>query len=55
MSVVQDVNKSSAKDHMVMQLLRSVWFFVAYYDNELTCVHIIGAANTILPSICDLS
>ena len=42
MSVIQ----GSAKDHIVMQLLRSLWFFVAYYEIELTCVHIMGAANT---------
>ena len=46
MSVVQAVNKGSAKDDVVMQLLRSLWFFVAYYDIELTCIHIMGAANT---------
>ena len=45
MSVVQALKKGSAKDHIVMQLLRSLWFFVAYYDIELTCVHIMGAAN----------
>ena len=46
MSVVQDLKKGSAKDHVVMQMLRSLWFFVAYYDIDLTCVHIMGAANT---------
>ena len=46
MSVVQALKKGSAKDHFVMQLLRSLWFFVAYYDIELTCVHIMGAANS---------
>ena len=42
MSVVQALRKGSAKDQIVMQLLRSLWFFVAYYDIELTCVHIMG-------------
>ena len=46
MSVVQALNKGSGKDQVVMQLLRSLWFFVAYYDIDLTCVHIMGAANT---------
>ena len=46
MCVVQALKKGSAKDHVVMQLLRSLWFYVAYYDINLTCVHIMGAANT---------
>ena len=46
MSVVQALKKGSAKDYLVMQLLRSLWFFVAYYDVELACIHITGAANT---------
>ena len=46
MSVVQALKKGSAKDYVVMQLLRSLWFFVAYYDIDLTCVHIMGAVNT---------
>ena len=46
MSVVQALRKGSAKDQIAMQLLRSLWFFVAYYDIELTCVHIMGAANS---------
>ena len=29
-----------------MQLLRSLWFFIAYYDVELACIDINGAANT---------
>ena len=45
MSVVP-LKKGSAKDHVVMQLLCSLWFFVAYYDIDLTCVHIMGAVNT---------
>ena len=46
MSVVQALRKGSAKDQIVMQLLRRLWFFVAYYDIELTCVHIMGAASS---------
>ena len=46
MSVVQADNKGSAKDSIVMQLLRSLWILIAYYNIELTCVHIMGAANT---------
>ena len=46
MSVVQALRKGSAKDQIVMQLLRSLWFFVAYHDIELTCVHIMGAAKS---------
>ena len=30
MSVVQALRKGSAKDQIVMQLLRSLWFFVTY-------------------------
>ena len=47
MSVVQALRKGSAKGQIVMQLLHSLWFFVAYYDIELTCVHILGAASSI--------
>ena len=30
MSIVQAVNKGSAKDSIVMQLLHSFWFFITY-------------------------
>jgi len=46
MSVVSALQKGSAKDVIVMQLLRSLWFFVAHHDIELTCEHIKGAANS---------
>ena len=46
MSVVEALKKGSSKDRVVMQLLRSLWFYVAHYDIDLTCVHIMGVANT---------
>ena len=46
LSLVQALKKGSAKDYLVMQMLHRLWFFVAYYDVELACIHITGAANT---------
>ena len=46
MSVVEALKKGSSKDRVVMQLLCSLWFYVAHYDINLTCVHIMGVANT---------
>ena len=42
MSVVEALKKGSSKDRMVMQLLHSLWFYVAHYDIDFTCVHIMG-------------
>ena len=42
MSVVQVLKEGLH----VMQVLHSLWVFVVYYDIELTCVHIMGAANS---------
>ena len=44
-SVVAAVNKGSAKEPTVMHLLRSLWFFVAYYNIYLIATHIPGVAN----------
>ena len=45
-SVVAAVNKGSAKEAVVMHLLRCLWFFVAYYDITIIAKHIPGVANS---------
>ena len=45
-SVVAAIQKGSSKDVSVMHLLRCLWFFVAYYDIDITSTHIAGIANT---------
>ena len=42
MSVVAAIKNGSAKDDTVMQLLRCLWFFVVYYDIDITATHIPG-------------
>ena len=44
-SVVAEIRKGSARDTIVMYLLRSLWFFTAHYDVDLICEHIAGVAN----------
>ena len=36
-SVVAAIKKGSARDVVVMQLLHSLWFFVAHYDIHIIC------------------
>ena len=43
--VVAAVRKGSAKEAMVMCLLRCLWFFVAHYDMNIIIEHIPGASN----------
>ena len=45
-NVVAAIRKGSARDTIVMHLLRSLWFFTAHYDVDLVCEHITGMANT---------
>ena len=44
--VVSALQKGSAKDPVVMNLLRCLWFFVAHYDIDLICEHIAGSYNS---------
>ena len=44
-SVVVSINKGSARQDVVMHLLRSMWFFTAHYDMHVSAAHIQGAAN----------
>ena len=44
-AVVAAVQKGTAKDDLVMHLLRCLWFFTAYYDTTITIEHIAGVAN----------
>ena len=45
--VVAAIRKGSAKEALVMHLLRSLWFFAAYFDIHMTlyAIHIPGACN----------
>ena len=44
-SVVAALSKGSAKETVVMQLLRCLWFFIAHYDIHISCEHIAGSKN----------
>ena len=46
LSLVTSINKGTAKQTLVMHLLRSLWFFTAHYDIALTATHILGVTNT---------
>ena len=43
--VVAAIRKGSAKEELVMHLLRSLWFFVAHFDIAINIEHIAGAHN----------
>ena len=43
--VVAAVSKSSAKEPVVMHLLRSMWFFVAHFDISISIEQISGVCN----------
>ena len=45
-SVVAAIQKGSSKMVSVMHFLQFLWFFVAYYDIDITSTHIAGIANT---------
>ena len=45
MSLVTAINKGSAKDTMVMHLLRCLWFFTALFDIDIKATHIPGINN----------
>ena len=46
LSLVTSINKGTAKQTLVMHLLRSLWFFTAHYDIALTATYILGVTNT---------
>ena len=43
--VVAAIRKGSAKEEVVMHLLRALWFFAAHFDIAITIEHIAGAHN----------
>ena len=49
--VVAAVKKGSAKEELVMHLLRALWFFVTYFDISITIEHIVGSANQVADQI----
>ena len=44
-SLVTAINKGTAKDTLVMHLLRCLWFFTALFDIDITATHIAGVNN----------
>ena len=50
-SVVAAVQKGSSKDTSVMHLLRCLWFFISYYDIDITTTHIPGIVNTTVDNL----
>ena len=45
-SLVMAINKGSAKDTMVMHLLRCLWFLIATFDIQITATHLPGVCNS---------
>ena len=45
LSLVAAICKGSSKDKVVMHLLRCLWFFIAYFDIDLSVEHIPGTVN----------
>ena len=45
LSLVAAICKGSSKDKVVMHLLRCLWFFIAYFDTDLSVEHIPGTVN----------
>ena len=46
-ALVEAINKGSFKDSMVMHLLRSLWFFTAYFDISIWATHLPGGTEYI--------
>ena len=45
-NAVAAVNNHCTRDQIAMHLLRSLWFFVAYFDIDVKCKHIAGVDNS---------
>ena len=45
LSLVAAICKGSSEDKVVMHLLRCLWFFIAYFDIDLSVEHIPGTVN----------
>ena len=45
LALVEAINKGSSKGHMVMHLLRCLWFFSAYFEISITTTHLPGVLN----------
>ena len=44
-SVVAAINRQYTREPEAMHLLRCLWFFVAYFDLDVRCIHIVGVHN----------
>ena len=45
-ALVEAINKGSSNDSMVFHLLRSLWFFTAYFNISIRATHLPGVLNT---------
>ena len=46
LSLVNSLNKGSSKDSSVIQLLKTLQLFTAYFDISITTSHVLGARNS---------
>jgi predicted ATP-grasp superfamily ATP-dependent carboligase len=49
--VVAAVKKGSAKEPLVMHLLRTLWFFVAHFDVSINIEHVPGMHNGVADTL----
>lgn len=49
--VVAAVKKGSAREPLVMHLLRTLWFFVAHFDLSINIEHIAGTHNGVADTL----
>ena len=49
--VVAAVKKGSAREPLVMHLLRTLWFFVAHFDISINIEHIAGVHNGVADTL----
>ena len=49
--VVAAVKKGSAREPLVMHLLRTLWFFVAHFDISINIEHIAGIHNGVADTL----
>ena len=52
--VVAAIRKGSAREPLVMHLLRTLWFFVAHFDISINIEHVAGVHNGVADTLsCD--
>jgi len=45
LALVEEINKGSSKDSMVIHLLRRLWFFTVYFDISIRVTNLQGVLN----------